>query len=482
MRYVIYKEVPLQKQNLRAMIKDTTKYEEWLTTIANTRLIYNTMDELEKTLDNYSIHSNGIKRCFTSQQKMRSAYRDLKGEVELMTDGIVNLDHLILDYQKAWNFFRDNLYRRANPEKVAIELLSFCYPPYNRRGIGTKRTEIYQQVIEQNISVPFLLLMLMKSMPGYDSKDGDAVDMALQFGRVMALLQDFTGNNSMFSVLPSITRAMEETNKSRLMLLFHVSQVLDTYESFADPDNIYDTSNDVKASHVNLDIVGYWNECGGKLDNTDFWQIEDAVNYGAYFMTHWHKDADNCLNGIRYALFILEGADGGLIYYILHPEAIKHRMEGIRYEDADQVWYKTDWLDERPNELPLRRLMYSTVWQQDIMLTRCTDENVVSQYDRWMNGGCEIVKPYQQLEYYFRLNLYAVTKSNLYITSENEGEFYKIPREAYEGFERIQINDNVGTIVMNGKTFLAFDELMLYISTTKKELQKYKIERVNCIE
>ena len=78
MRYVIYKEVPLQKQNLRAMIKDTTKYEEWLTTIANTRLIYNTMDELEKTLDNYSIHSNGIKRCFKKKKKMRSAYRDLK--------------------------------------------------------------------------------------------------------------------------------------------------------------------------------------------------------------------------------------------------------------------------------------------------------------------------------------------------------------------------------------------------------------------
>ena len=42
--------------------------------------------------------------------------------------------------------------------------------------------------------------------------------------------------------------------------------------------------------------------------------------------------------------------------------------------------------------------------------------------------------------------------------------------------------DNSGTMLMNGKTYLAFDELMLYIGTTKKELQKYKIERVNCIE
>lgn len=464
------------------MIQEPTKYEEWLTTIANTRLIYNTMDELEDMLDNNSIHNNGIKRCFTSQQKMRSAYRDLKVEVELMTDGIVNLDRVILHYQKAWNFFHDNLYRRTNPEQVAIELLSFCYPPFIREGIGAKRTTIYQQIIEQNINIPFLLLLLMKSIPGYDSKDGDANDMPSQFERIMSLLQNFTGNDSEFSVLPAITRAREEVNKSRLMLLFHVSQILDTYESYADSANIYDTANEVKASHVNLDIVGYWNECGGELLYTDFWQIEDALNYGTYFMTHWHKEADNHLTGIRYTLFISESSNGNLIYYILHPEAIKHRMKGLTYEDADQVWYKTDWMDDYPNELPLHRLMYSAVWQLDIHLTRCTDENVISQYEHWLNKGCEIVKPYQHLEYDFRPNLYAVTQNHLYISSENEGEFYKVPKEAHNGFERIQIGDNIGTMQMNGKTYLAFDELMLYIGTTKKDLQKYKIEKVNCIE
>ena len=464
------------------MIQEPTKYEEWLTTIANTRLIYNTMDELEDMLDNNSIHNNGIKRCFTSQQKMRSAYRDLKVEVDLMTDGILNLDRVLLHYQKAWSFFHDNLYRRANPEQVAIELLSFCYPPFIRKGIGAKRAAIYQQIIEQNINIPFLLLLLMKSIPGYDSKEGDANDVPLQFERITALLERFTGNDAVFSVLPAITRAREETNKSRLMLLFHVSQILDTYESYADTANIYDTADDIKACHVNLDIVGYWNECGGELHYTDFWQIEDAINYGTYLMTHWHKDADNRLTGIRYTLFIIEGADGRLVYYMLHPEAIKRRMKGLPYEDADQVWYKTDWLDDCPNELPLHRLMYSSAWQSDIHLTRCTEPKVISQYERWLNTGCEIVKPYRHLEYEFRPNLYAVTQTHLYIPSENEGEYYKVPRNAYDGFERIQIDDNVGTMQMNSKTFLAFDELMLYIGTTKKELQKYKIERVNGIE
>ena len=91
------------------MKEETAKYEEYLTIIANTRLIYNTMEELENMLDNYSIHNNGIKRCFPTLQKMRSAYRDLKVEVELMTDGIVNLDRLIMHYRKAWDFFHENL-------------------------------------------------------------------------------------------------------------------------------------------------------------------------------------------------------------------------------------------------------------------------------------------------------------------------------------------------------------------------------------
>ena len=165
-------------ENKMTMAEESTRYEEWLTTIANTRLIYNTMDELEEMLDNHSIHNNGIKRCFNSLQKLRSAYRDLKVETDLMTDGIIHLDEALQHYQKAWKFFHNHLYRRSHPDQVAIELLSYCYPPYIREGLGAKRASIYQQVIEQNINVPFLLLLLLKAVPGYDSKEGDVANIS----------------------------------------------------------------------------------------------------------------------------------------------------------------------------------------------------------------------------------------------------------------------------------------------------------------
>lgn len=464
------------------MIQEATKYEEWLSTIANTRFLYNTMEELESFMDNRSIHGNGIKRSYPTPQKLRSAFRDLKVEVDLMTDGIVNLDHVLLHYKRTWQFYRDNLYRRSNPEQVALDILSYCYPPYIREGYGKKKSAIYEQIDVQNINVPLLVLMLMKAVPGYDSKEGDVIDMPLQYERVMSLLEKFTGNSPMFNLLPAITRSREELNKTRLMLLYHVSQILDTYESYTDQESLYQTANDIKESRVDLDITGFWNECDGTLLYTDFWQIEDALEYGTYFMTYWHKDADNRLTGIRYTLFLIEGADGRLVYYILHPEAIKHRMKGISYGDADHVWYETEMLDDIPSKLPLQRLMFSGVWPQKITLTRCVDENVIAQYDRWLNHGCEVVKPYQHLEYEFFPNIYAITQSHIYIPSENQGEFYRVPISPNDGFDRIQTTDNVGTMLMNGKTYLVFDELMLYIGTGRKELQKYGIERVSCIE
>ena len=48
--------------------------------------------------------------------------------------------------------------------------------------------------------------------------------------------------------------------------------------------------------------------------------------------------------------------------------------------------------------------------------------------------------------------------------------------------DRIQIGDNVGLLQMADKTYLAFDELLLYIEITQSELRRYGIELVSGIE
>ncbi len=459
-----------------------TRYEEWLTTIANTRLIYNTMDELEDMLDNHSIHSNGIRRCYFTPQRLRSAFRDLRVEVEEQTNDRIHLERTLCRYKEAWLFYKENLSRRSDPHAIALELLRYSYPPYCKEGLGPKKISIFQQAIDQNISIQFLVLLLLKAFPGYDSKDGDIADMPVVYERVIALLENFFGSCGVNRVNPSLIVAREEKHKTRLMLLNHVLEILDTYESFANSTNMYDLASTMKQQAVNLDITGYWNECGGKLQYTEFWQIEDASNDGYYFLTKWHKNADNKLTGIRYQMTITDYGDGNLVYYIMHPTAIKQHMKGIPLCDSDHTWYLSPYIQGTPLELPLQRKLFSGVWPKEIPLTRCTDSSVIAQYEQWLQHDCTIQKTYRNLEYYFDPNLYAATPTHLYIPTDKECEYYKIPRSAHEGLDRVQLGDNVGTMRMGNKTYLVFDEFLLFIQTTKEELQRYNIEKVCHIE
>ena len=245
---------------------------------------------------------------------------------------------------------------------------------------------------------------------------------------------------------------------------------------------MYDTSSALKQLQVELNIKGFWNECGGEAIYTEFWQIEPTINSSTYFATHWHKDANNILTGIRYTLFLSEADDGEVIAYIVHPELIKNRMNGNRYVDSDHAWYKFSKPEEStPEHLPLHRAINSSVWPLNIELTKVTDKEVLQHYDSWMEN-CEIVKLFEDCEYEFYPNMYAITEDYIYIPTENENEYYQVPKSAYEGLDKVQFGDNVGTMLMNNKQYLAFDEFMLYIATTKNELKKYGIKKINHIE
>ena len=96
--------------------------------------------------------------------------------------------------------------------------------------------------------------------------------------------------------------------------------------------------------------------------------------------------------------------------------------------------------------------------------------------------NCDIVKPFGDCEYEFYPNMYAITEDYIYIPAENDNEYYQVPKDAYEGLDKVQFGDNVGTMRMDNRLYLAFDEFMLYIATTKNELKKYGIKKVNRIE
>ena len=454
-------------------------YEEWLTTIASTRLLFNTMAELENWLDNHSLHNNGVKRSFKSVQRMRAAFRDLKEQVRLDTDEAEDLELLLGEYQTAWRFYEEHLLRRANPEELAFQLLQFCHAPAPPTNLNPRIAQTFLQVQTERISTPFLIAFLLKAIPGYGSRDGDATDMPQKYEAVMQLLERVTSNTPTFTLLPALAKAKQEQNKTRLMLIYHTREVLEIYNGLTHPQGIYDTVDYVKQQTMALDLDGFWNECEGRNEHTHFWQFVEADNNTGHFMYHWEKLADGTMRHTRFLVRFLCGEQGKPVANIMHPLAFWQHIQGHPYSDAVNTYYLVEKSKgKRPLKLNLLREFPCQEWPAKINLTRVTDEALNEQYANWIAHSKEITALYPSAEYLFHPSLFAVSINNIYILSVIDDFLYRIPRDAHDGFERIKMGDNVGVLLMDNKAYLAFDELDIYLPIEPETLEKYGITQV----
>lgn len=454
-------------------------YEEWLTTIASTRLLFNTMAELENWLDNHSLHNNGVKRSFKSVQRMRAAFRDLKEQVRLDTDEAEDLELLLGEYQTAWRFYEDHLSRRANPEELAFQLLQFCYAPAPPTNLNPRISQTFLQVQTERISTPFLVAFLLKAIPGYGSRDGDATDMGQKYEAVMQLLERVTSNTPTFTLLPALAKAKQEQNKTRLMLIYHTREVLEIYNGLTHPQGIYDTVDYVKQQTMMLELDGFWNECEGRNEHTHFWQFVEAGNNTGHFMYHWEKLADGTMRHTRFLVRFLCGEQGKPVANIMHPLAFWQHIQGHPYSDAVNTYYLVEKSKgKRPLKLNLLREFPCKEWPAKINLTRVTDETLNEQYANWIAHSKEITALYPSAEYAFYHSLFAVSINYIYILSVIDDFLYRIPRDAHDGFERIKMGDNVGVLLMDNKAYLAFDELDVYLPIEPETLEKYGITQV----
>jgi hypothetical protein len=437
------------------------------------------MAELENWLDNHSLHNNGVKRSFKSVQRMRAAFRDLKEQVRLDTDEAEDLEMLLGEYHSAWRFYENHLSRRANPEELAFQLLQFCYAPAPPTNLNPRISQTFLQVQTERISTPFLIAFLLKAIPGYGSRDGDATDMPQKYEAVMQLLERVTSNTPTFTLLPALAKAKQEQNKTRLMLIYHTHEVLEIYNGLTHPQGIYDTVDYVKQQTMMLELDGFWNECEGRNEHTHFWQFVEAGNNTGHFMYHWEKLADGTMRHTRFLVRFLCGEQGKPVANIMHPLAFWQHIQGHPYSDAVNTYYLVEKSKgKRPLKLNLLREFPCKEWPAKINLTRVTNEALNEQYANWIAHSKEITALYPSAEYLFHPSLFAVSINYIYILSVLDDFLYRIPRDAHDGFERIKMGDNVGVLLMDNKAYLAFDELDVYLLIEPETLEKYGITKV----
>ena len=459
--------------------EESEKYESRLTALVNTRLLFNTMDELEEVLGNHAIHSNSIKRCYPTPVRLRAAYRDCKVEVALRTNNILDLDELMADYERTWKFYKEHFSRRKNPETIARNLLQCHFDLILGKEVNAAVGRTIRAIRAENVDMALLTLFLLKALPGYNSKSGDATDIERQFDEVIRFLKDFTAGCGIFDVLPVITLANEETDRTRLMLIYHTNCILDTYDNFLDPMSIALTSNSMKEISADLDIAGIWTD----NKSTDFWKIEETSNMGVYFATCYHREGKSLLSFTRYTLQLIRGADDKLTAYFLHPVAMRHRLAGKPYGDEDNAWYISDYpASHAPDTITLVRSMQSAHWPYSIDLARATDPSRIDRYDYEINAFAKI-DHYEDCRYTFTPSIYAITQDAVYVLDEKDECFYRLPRFTDHEFESLTIDDNVGILEMGTDArYLTIDERLLYIPLTPENLAKYGIEPVTEID
>lgn len=455
------------------------KYESRLIALTNTRLLFNTMAELEEFLGNTSIHTNGIRRCYPNFPRLRALYRDINVEVTDLTDELFDFGWLMLHYERAWNFFTVHFARRKDPEAIAHKILSLYYDASGRDTLSSRFAAIYKALIDENINVAILYLLLMKAIPGYDSKLGDVADIDAQFDKILDHLQRFTDGCGIFDQLPVIKMAREETRRTRLMLICHTIRILDTYENYSGIVNLAHTSTAIKESSLDLDVEGFWRPPFG----SDFWEVTKAANKGTYFVTHYRHESSRLLIIVNYTLHLILADNGRLTAYIMHPLAVKHRVKGLPYTDQDHAWYYAEFTfpdSDIPDECRLIRAMRSETWPYEISLTRL---NNAWQIQRLRNqiATHAIINHYQDCEYTLYRSVCAISDDHVYIRDEERDCYYQLPRHTEHQFETIDLDDNVGILEIDGKRYIAIEERLLYIPITSRSLQKYRIATLSTL-
>lgn len=464
------------------MTPKAPQYEELLSVIINTRLLYNTLEELEDMLDNHSIHSNGIRRACPTYQRLRSTYRDLHYEVMEMTSDEIDLVELLGDYKHTWAFYSHWLRRYAEDRRFAAALFECFARPATTEGMDTKVASLLHRALSEGVNIPLLLLFILRALPGYGSRRGDVPHFARDYDDVIELLHIWTRSRTIYATLPAVAEARMEMNKCRIMLIHHVTRILDSYISLTDPEGTYRLNSRFLRRLSPVELDGYWNETGGRLLSTEFWHIESTLHHGMYFATHWHKDATETITGIRYTLTLTED-DRGMVAVMTHPRYMEHRVKGVPYTDSDLTTYTltlTPSEDSAVESMQMSRRLASSSWRERMDLHRVTDPDVCAKYHRWFRR-CHVDKPFGHIEYTYHPCIHAITQEAVYLCAEQDGEYYRIPKESFEGLSQIHMDDNAGLMQMDGHTYIVFDDLLLYIPTTPDSLSLHHITRVSHI-
>ena len=481
--------------------KENIQLRNRLNDLCLLRLFRNTKKEFGEYIEYNLTTNNSILKIkpFTA----RCLYRELSSQIFSDTYSTFEIDKELEEYQKASDIYLNKIKKKRidlQEPKLLYSFLRYYYtdglqePDYKNKDLD-KLIHIVNK--NNEVDVPFLLLLILKILPPYNSKQGDVKDINADFARVYHFFEGFVKDSPNLTELP-VLEIMKHTfnqctHKNRIFLIDMTKRILGCFCALTNPGDAYD-SNAVSDKKVpNIDEC-YWYDTDTSSDTTTFWQFEQMATFD-YFLyrykikidrkeVEYNKFEVSFFNNLNY-LTLYAAKSSSILEFIIEKKIIQMDK---------QAWYKCKLDNETfPNKIELCEILAGEPFLGFKTLSRLTDSKKEEQITNRIKEHKSINakdNP-EENEYTFLSAPIAITEKFIYIQMDNSEEeenennnqhYYRISKENNEGLKKIMLNDFVGILTIQNRKYIGFSPLSLFLEVTdEKALIENKVEVVDRI-
>lgn len=513
-----------------------------LNAILKLRLFYSTKKEYCDNLDLKSLGSNKFNKLKNRPFVCDAYYSQFIKECNEATDGKVDLEDLLLQYECTSKFFVDYIKGTAHETKKAFisPLLNYIYMDEKPDDTVQPRKNIIEKYESRNkkghMNIGILILLTYGLMPPLSErmKDQDVENINADFQKAYEILAEIaqshqSGNIVDFEGHPGLApfreieeRASKENitlNRNRIHLIDMFNFVLDHIFVFKKPEKLLQTLRDLPP--IELDLQRLWHR-DNDPDNV-VWEIVPFPELKGFLL--FRNEIDKNGKEVRFTKYQLWG--GEECATIIYPSCVWHTVlrkkipndsyssvfirKGYSYKSDKRIVKTIDFfplldgcfksdkeLDDELAQMEKRSFDPETDFgKKPIRLTAVEGQDYLDYYEKRLSEelGYEFVDT--QPEYAVHLYPLKVSVSDDTILfkiydSNHKNYYHKLDKydengnETIPGISSLTHDDNFVLVEMmeNGieRYFLGLDSIGMYIDVEDLDNQPYFHEIKNIDE
>lgn len=453
--------------------------------------------------------------CFRS----KSTFCELANEIDVWTNGRIDLKSLLCDFKTASEIFSTHFQRSYSidlhcdniPEKKYLQIfkiINFFYSVDEEIAksqisfLSDEKRSILRDIKKQELLFhAIFILILVGIIPTYTSHKGSAYHLIDDFHLLMNFLREYgkqaptdkiTKDSPILSRYENYVKEGDANDLRRIDLIDMTTEFFNVVSGFSSPDNAYLLNQQMNRLFPPLD--GFWSD--NIIPGSLFWKYEELSN--GYFLYRYElKDDGKLLEYTKYECYIYGEDKDDVHFYVCHPTMMRKLVEQT-HSDYLREWADGD-VEEDKNGNITKLTFYPSIRSNAPILPKSLYRIENKEYYNKLLENSNVQKNniFANDEYSLILNAYAITHSHLYIKLEDDDLchlqwngtpssvlYLKIPKSLNPNLERLSLQDDWGICrFIDGDSYFAVvDSLLFFKINTESEREKLRIEIVDKIE